>query len=46
MWDAATGDTVADPFTGYTKSARSVAFSPDGQRIPRFGCGMPLQERS
>jgi WD40 repeat protein len=33
VWDAATGEVVAGPFTGHTSSVNSVAFSPDGQRI-------------
>jgi WD40 repeat protein len=33
MWDVATGQVIAGPFTGHTDSVSSVAFSPDGQRI-------------
>jgi WD domain, G-beta repeat len=33
VWDAATGDVIAGPFTGHTEEINSVAFSPDGQRI-------------
>jgi WD40 repeat protein len=33
VWDATTGQIVADPLTGHTDSVTSVAFSPDGQRI-------------
>jgi WD40 repeat protein len=33
VWDAATGEVVAGPFTGHTNEVNSVAFSPDGQRI-------------
>src|SRR6266571_5010018 len=33
VWNATTGGTEADPFTGHTDSVWSVAFSPDGQRI-------------
>ena len=33
MWNATTGETVAGPFTGHTDWIRSVAFSPDGQRV-------------
>ena len=33
VWDATTGETAADPFTGHTDWVRSVAFSPDSQLI-------------
>src|SRR6266702_1476063 len=33
VWDAATGEKMAGPFTGHTHCVGSVAFSPDGQRI-------------
>jgi len=33
VWNAATGEKVAGPFTGHADSVISVAFSPDGQRI-------------
>ena len=33
IWDAHTGNTIAGPFKGHTKSVWSVAFSPDGTCI-------------
>ncbi len=33
VWNATTGETVADPFTGYRDTVSSVAFSPDGHHI-------------
>src|SRR6266702_1266719 len=33
VWNLTTGETVAGPFTGHMEAVRSVAFSPDGQRI-------------
>jgi WD40 repeat protein len=33
VWDAATGEVIAGPFTGHTDQVNSVAFSPDGQRV-------------
>ena len=33
VWNAATGETEAGPFTRHTSSVWSVAFSPDGRRI-------------
>ena len=33
VWNATTGETVASPSTGHTKSINSVAFSPDGRHI-------------
>ena len=33
VWDAATGEVVAGPFTGHTEAVNSVVFSPDGQRL-------------
>jgi WD40 repeat protein len=33
VWNSMTGETVAGPFTGHTRSVNSVAFSPDGQYI-------------
>jgi WD40 repeat protein len=33
VWDIGTGQVVAGPFTGHTRSVKSVAFSPDGHRI-------------
>jgi WD40 repeat protein len=33
VWDAMTGEPVADPFTGHTNWVLSVAFSPDGQHV-------------
>ncbi|GKS68512.1 hypothetical protein W03_05160 [Nitrosomonas sp. PY1] len=33
LWDAATGQSIGEPFTGHTNGVSSVAFSPDGTRI-------------
>ncbi|KIM26691.1 hypothetical protein M408DRAFT_72322 [Serendipita vermifera MAFF 305830] len=33
MWDAETGEIVAEPFEANTESVSSVSFSPDGARI-------------
>ena len=33
VWNAATGEAVAGPFTGHTGPVTSVGFSPDGQWI-------------
>jgi WD40 repeat protein len=33
VWDAATGQTIADPFTGHTDRVFSVVFLLDGKRI-------------
>jgi WD40 repeat protein len=33
LWNPATGEVVAGPFTGHTDSVYSVAFSPDGKHV-------------